>query len=504
MKRGTILAVGLSFGSTVPPWVAARDSFPQPRSAPGRELSRGMESAKLYGNMNKYAYYFTDLLIGSPVPQRTSVIVDTGSRLVGFPCRGCEHCGNHIDPAYDIAKSETARWLKCGESCTSGCEMGRCAYRETYSEGSSIAGQWFDDLVELDGSLKHNAPVHTHLGCHNKENKLFYTQRANGIMGLAPSSDGINGSRPTVLQDLFKDKRHVSTEIFSMCLATWGGRLTVGGFDESFHVPGETIQWTPMRAEHYYFAFPEGISLVPAAGTEGPVKEVVPQSNSQFGITIIDSGTTYSYFPGPIYRKMVQDITTYCAFHEDCGAVADSDDCWRVQETSAGPVKFPILRVQFQGNAQVEWEPEVYLHERGERGIWCYTFMENNLYQTVLGISWMLHKDVVFDIAHSRIGFAKAYCPEHHQESDYLQRNSVFSTMVNQFQDVGRRPLKPLLLGSGFFCLLAAAVSWIVHFTCEGSRPSRNGGNYAASPRAEAADGSSRQRGDHLQLCPDR
>jgi len=52
-----------------------------------------IESARLFGNMNKYAYYFTDVLVGLPEPQRASVIIDTGSRLVGFPCSTCDHCG---------------------------------------------------------------------------------------------------------------------------------------------------------------------------------------------------------------------------------------------------------------------------------------------------------------------------------------------------------------------------------------------------------------------------
>jgi len=36
-----------------------------------------IESARLYGNINEYAYYFVDLLVGTP-PQRVSVILDTG------------------------------------------------------------------------------------------------------------------------------------------------------------------------------------------------------------------------------------------------------------------------------------------------------------------------------------------------------------------------------------------------------------------------------------------
>lgn len=47
-----------------------------------------LEAARVYGNIHNYAYYFVDLLLGSPNAQRTSVIIDTGSSLCGFPCTG--------------------------------------------------------------------------------------------------------------------------------------------------------------------------------------------------------------------------------------------------------------------------------------------------------------------------------------------------------------------------------------------------------------------------------
>jgi len=76
-----------------------------------------------------------------------------------------------------------------------------------------------------------------------------------------------------------------------------------------------------------------------------------------------------------------------------------------------------------KGGSQVDWYPETYLQERGEVGLFCYTFKQNNMYQTVLGISWMLHKDVIFDIESGRLGTVPANCPEHHEASDYLKQD---------------------------------------------------------------------------------
>jgi len=378
-----------------------------------------IETAWLYGNMNKYAYYFTDLLIGSKPPQRASVIVDTGSRLVGFPCRGCMHCGDHLDPAYDVSRSETARWLNCSSSCKGTCFKAHCPYTETYSEGSTISGFWFDDFVELGDSLQKNPPVRAQLGCHTNENKLFYSQRANGIMGLAPSVAGSSGGRPTILQQLFQDRKHVNTEMFSICLATWGGRLTVGGYNDTYHVVREGssgIEWLNMRASHYYFVFPDGLTMGDSGGVQ------IASGHHSFGVTIVDSGTTYTYLPGPVYRDVVSRLEEHCREHDGCGATKEGVDCWRLAEPLGQPDGFPKLTFHFGEGSQVDWLPDGYLHERGETGVWCQTFAENNIFQTVLGISWMIHKDIIFDLAHNQLGVAQAACPEHRKQSDLIQR----------------------------------------------------------------------------------
>jgi len=369
-----------------------------------------IESARLFGNMNKYAYYFTDMMVGSPDPQRVSVIIDTGSRLVGFPCVGCGHCGEHLDPAFDISASETARWFGC-DDCAD-CLEGRCPYSETYAEGSSIAGSWFDDIMELGDSFSKNPAVRVQMGCHNNEDNLFYTQQANGIMGLAPSTG--KASQPTILQQMFQDKKHIDTSVFSICLATWGGRMTVGGFNSSYHIVKpflDPIQWVDMRATQYYFVKPEALSVVDFTERIEVVRGV-----EEFGVTIVDSGTTYTYLPNAIFSSLMSRLTDYCAEHDGCGAEQESDRCWRLRDVDAGPVGFPPLALHFEGDVRVDWMPQRYLQQRADKALWCRAFMANSIFQTVIGISLMLHKDFIFDIARGRLGIADAQCPEYTEQ----------------------------------------------------------------------------------------
>eukprot|EP00918_Siedleckia_nematoides_P079199 GHVU01173461.1.p1 GENE.GHVU01173461.1~~GHVU01173461.1.p1 ORF type:complete len:235 (+),score=28.68 GHVU01173461.1:67-771(+) len=150
-------------------------SQPKPRQ---EQSDTVLEKATLYGGMKDYAYYFVDILVGNP-PQRQSVILDSGSSLLGFPCKGCTHCGNHIDAPFNFSASTTARWLDCHDKeCFSGCGTeNHCRYSQGYSEGSSIAGHYFIDSVALGDFPRHNKPVeYKHIGCHNRETKLFTTQ----------------------------------------------------------------------------------------------------------------------------------------------------------------------------------------------------------------------------------------------------------------------------------------------------------------------------------------
>jgi len=232
---------------------------------------RRIESARLYGNIDYYAYWFVDLLVGTPA-QRVSVILDTGSGLAGFPCAGCPHCGKHIDPNFDFSKSSTAKWLPCGGGCRGSCKKGHCSYHQGYQEGSAIDGWWFNDWVRLGDAIQRNPPVFTAVGCHQNENKLFYTQQANGILGIRGSG--------TLLRTLFQDKAHVNANIFSMCLAEWGGRLVVGGYNASYHA-GQ-VAWIGVNPSSYSVT----LSQMRVAG--GAVI-------SNFRHAMVDSGTTYVY-----------------------------------------------------------------------------------------------------------------------------------------------------------------------------------------------------------------
>lgn len=349
---------------------------------------RRIESARLYGNIAHYAYYFVDLLIGDP-PQRASVILDTGSSFCAFPCSGCRHCGSHIDPLFDVSKSKTAKWVNCGSTCRGSCTKGHCSYHQAYLEGSAISGFWFEDLLRLGDAIQRNPPVVARLGCHQEENRLFYTQKANGIFG-------VQGPK-TPLQTLFADHSHVDSTIFSICIAHEGGRLTVGGHNNSYHVA--PVQYIPLADFTKYKVVLTSMRV----GDKGIVN---------FRDTLIDSGTTYTYMAAQHYHALKEGIENYCKHHNECGAKFYSN-CYHAKD---GLEKFPVIDMMF-GSVLVKWHAREYLYRQSATSTrWCYAFQnDGNTATTTLGMSWMLYKEIIFDLKNLSVGIAPANCPEYRE-----------------------------------------------------------------------------------------
>jgi len=355
-----------------------------------------IESARLYGNIDEYAYYYVDMLIGTP-PQRVSVIVDTGSGVTAFSCRSCKHCGHHIDPNFDFDSSSSAKWVPCeDEICRSTClgvDTPHCGYQQSYTEGSSISGWYFQDFARIGDFMQHNPPVRMMMGCHQDEHKLFFTQAANGILGLRPPA----GEAASLLENLFADQEHVDARVFSLCLAEWGGRMVVGGYNSTEHT-GE-IRYMPMVVSGGYYYVPLGSMVVDGRTLRG-----------NFGKAMIDSGTTYTYMASEPYRSLKTAIESYCKEHDDCGVT------WRgpCVEALHGLSRFPPVEVWFDsGRVKTVWDARGYFYRKGETITHCYAFQDDGpRANTVLGASWMLHHEIIFDFREKRVGVAPANCPE--------------------------------------------------------------------------------------------
>ena len=58
----------------------------------GRRSLSNTDTLNIYQRLGTH---YTFLWVGSPVPHKVSVIIDTGSHRTAFPCLGCD-CGQHV------------------------------------------------------------------------------------------------------------------------------------------------------------------------------------------------------------------------------------------------------------------------------------------------------------------------------------------------------------------------------------------------------------------------
>mmetsp|Transcript_11948 Transcript_11948/g.27926 ORF Transcript_11948/g.27926 Transcript_11948/m.27926 type:complete len:556 (+) Transcript_11948:102-1769(+) len=341
-------------------------------------------SLPLYGNIGiEYGYYFLDAMVGTP-PQRVSVILELSSNILAFPCTECTSCGSHLDPSFRLNSSQSAVQVPCGRPGSP------CEFQQDFTEGSVLKGFLFYDYVYLRGLDEHQTePSKLQIGCITSETALFHDQQANGVLGLARGRQ--KGSKHISLtEQLLQDR-------FSLCLSTWGGQLTIGGFNQSFHTaPASAVD----------FSDEQGMISLILQGTYVDGKRVAACNRA----VLLDMGTTLTYFDSATYRSLTSAIESHCEGVGKCGHRVGP--CWKLSSHDIGA--FPEISFQL-GGVQIRWSPSSYLLRHGSwKDHACYAFDDDGQRASiVLGASWMVNRDVLFDFKKKQLILADARCPEH-------------------------------------------------------------------------------------------
>ncbi|SOV81180.1 plasmepsin V [Plasmodium sp. gorilla clade G3] len=310
-------------------------------------VSSDLYKYKLYGDIDEYAYYFLDIDIGKP-SQRISLILDTGSSSLSFPCNGCKDCGIHMEKPYNLNYSKTSSILYCNKvNCPYGlkCVGNKCEYLQSYCEGSQIYGFYFSDIVTLP-SYNNNKKISFEklMGCHMHEESLFLHQQATGVLGFSLTKP--NGV-PTFIDLLFKHTPSLRT-IYSICVSEHGGELIIGGYEPDYFLSNqkekqnieksddnnnnnnnsnkgdvskklinndgknnskdvivsnnvEDIVWQAITRKYYYYIKIYGLDLY---GTNIMDKKELDM--------LVDSGSTFTHIPENIYNQINYYLDILC------------------------------------------------------------------------------------------------------------------------------------------------------------------------------------------------
>jgi hypothetical protein len=79
------------------------------------------------------------------------LIVDTGSGIAAFPCKStCNHCGQHLNPYFDLEKSDSEYLYSCVSDGNCQCvQDNKCSFSSSYGEGSSYNGYLVKDMIHF-------------------------------------------------------------------------------------------------------------------------------------------------------------------------------------------------------------------------------------------------------------------------------------------------------------------------------------------------------------------
>ena len=381
------------------------------RRATGRAAAAG---AELYEGL--WTHY-VHLYVGTP-PQKTSVIVDTGSSKTAFVCAGCEACGAHESPPFDASKSETyeARAGTMSASYSEGSEWRAQRARDVAAvvdaDGTAVAYATKDGASKLhDAALVPDArPVQIPFGCITHQTNMFVDQTANGIWGL--HGDGAD----SVLQALFEGGA-IGELAFSLCYepvdprsksSLRSGFFVVGGVDATHHI--HTMQFAELKVTGAFYAVETlSVSLVGAQGDESMVEAPAGEWNRGNGL-VVDSGTTDMYLPrraGEAWVRAWAKVYPRWTY--------DADKTFTMHENELNAL--PSIRFRFRGvdgEVDVDVQPESFV-EKEDRSCsgTCSYFARVYLEEAsggVLGGPFFAGHDVFFDLGRGRLGVARAAC----------------------------------------------------------------------------------------------
>ncbi|XP_022719854.1 aspartic proteinase-like protein 2 [Durio zibethinus] len=367
------------------------------------------------GQPSETGLYFAKIGLGNP-SKDYYVQVDTGSDILWVNCAGCDNCPTKSDlgielTLYDPKKSSTSSLVYCDHDfCTStydgmlpGCKPSlQCQYNVIYGDGSSTAGYFVKDTIQLQkvtGNLKTGSTNGTVIfGCGAKQSgELGSSSEAlDGILGFGQA----NSSMISQLAAAGQVKR-----MFAHCLDNIDG----GGIFAIGAVVSPKVKTTPMVPNQAHY------NIVMKAVEVGDAVLELPSDTfddaDQKG-TIVDSGTTLAYLPSTIYEPLMTNVLSQqpaLKLH----TVQDQFTCFKfVENVDDG---FPVVKFHFKDSLVLAVYPHEYLFQIREDA-WCFGWQNSGNQSKdgkgiiLLGDLVLSNKLVIYDIENQTIGWTEYNC----------------------------------------------------------------------------------------------
>ncbi|XP_047172652.1 aspartic proteinase nepenthesin-1-like [Vigna umbellata] len=427
-----------------------------PASGVSGQLVATLESGVSLGS----GEYFMDVFVGTP-PKHFSLILDTGSDLNWIQCVPCIACFEQSGPYYDPKDSSSFRNISCHDPrcqlvsspdpprpCKG--ENQSCPYFYWYGDGSNTTGDFAVETFTVNlttpsggSELKHVENVM--FGCGHWNRGLFHG--AAGLLGLGRGPL----SFASQMQSLYGHS-------FSYCLvdrnsnASVSSKLIFGEDKELLSHPN--LNFTSFAGakedsvDTFYYL---QIKSVMVDGEELKIPEETWHLSAEgAGGTIIDSGTTLTYFAEPAYEIIREAFVKKIKGYALIEGLPPLKPCYNV--SGIDKMELPDFGILFADGAVWNFPVENYFIQI-DSDIVCLAILGTSRSAlSIIGNYQQQNFHILYDMKKSRLGYAAMKCADGlvYTVIDYLlaeeqqlteQSKSVGMVAVRQFhqyQVVGR------------------------------------------------------------------
>ncbi|XP_004243605.1 aspartyl protease family protein 2 [Solanum lycopersicum] len=363
--------------------------------------------------------YFMDVFVGTP-PKHFSLILDTGSDLNWLQCVPCYDCFEQNGPHYDPKDSTSFRNISCHEPrcqfvtspdppqpCKSVNQT--CPYYYWYGDSSNTTGDFaletFTVNLTTPSGSEFRKVEDVMFGCGHWNRGLFHG--AAGLLGLGRGPL----SFASQLQSLYGHS-------FSYCLVDRNSNSSVSsklifGEDKDL-LKHPQLNFTSLvggkdnPAETFYYV--QIKSVIVGGEVLNIPKETWNLSPEGVGGTIIDSGTTLSYFAEPAYEIVKEAFVKKVKSYPIVQHFPILNPCYNV--SGVKNVEFPSFGIVFGDGAVWNFPVENYFIKL-EPDIICLAILGTpRSALSIIGNYQQQNFHILYDTKRSRLGYAPTRCAD--------------------------------------------------------------------------------------------
>ncbi|KAI3694061.1 hypothetical protein L1987_77020 [Smallanthus sonchifolius] len=373
--------------------------------------------------------YFMDVFIGTP-PKHYSLILDTGSDLNWIQCTPCYDCFEQTGPHYDPNQSSSYRNISCNDRrcslvtspdpprpCKPESESQSCPYFYWYGDSSNTTGDFATETftvnltTNVDGVKQHHQEVKVEnvmFGCGHWNRGLFHG--AAGLLGLGRGPL----SFASQLQSLYGHS-------FSYCLvdrdsnSSVSSKLIFGEDKDLLKQPD--LNFTALiggkEAPVDVFYYVHIKSVIVAGETLDIPENTWNLSSDGFGGTIIDSGTTLSYFADPAYNIIKKSFMEKVKRFPLVNDFPVLEPCYNVSGIPDYKNDLPSFGILFNDGAVWNFPVENYFIKLEPEEVVCLAVLGTpRSALSIIGNYQQQNFHIMYDTKKSRLGFAPTKCAD--------------------------------------------------------------------------------------------